>query len=102
MCHIHFTVIHEVEHRLHVTVLDPLEVEEGVAVRVFAEHGSEKGRAGGEDHLVSLYLLLFAGQRHVEEILVLPQLTERTAYVAFKVIPSKAELFRRHCKVWLR
>ena len=78
----------------------PLQVEEGVAVWVFAEHSTEEWGAGGENHLVRLHLLLLAGQRHVEEILVLPQLAECTADVAFKVIPPKAELFRRHHEVW--
>ena len=99
MCHIHFTVIHEVEHCLHVFVFYPLEVEERVGVWVFAEHSPEEGGAGREDHLVRQHLLLLAGQRHVEEILVLPQLAECTADVVFKVIPPKAELFRRHHEV---
>ena len=87
-------MVHEVEHRQQITVLDPLQIEERVAVWVFPEHSAEEGRAGGEDHLVRLQLLLVAGQRDIEEVLVLPQFTECTADVALKVVPTEAKLFR--------
>ena len=67
-------------------------------MRVPPQHISEEGGAGGEDHLVGgdLLLALPACQRHVEEVLVLPNLSEGQAYVAFKIIPLQTELFSRH------
>ena len=53
------------------------------------QHISEEGGAGGEDHFVGgdLLLALPAGQRHVEEVLVLPDFSESQADVALKIIP---------------
>lgn len=67
-------------------------------VRVPPQHISEEGGAGGEDHFVGGDLLLAfpASQRHVEEVLVLPDLSEGQADVAFKIIPLQTELFSRH------
>ena len=57
----------------------------------------EEGRAGGQDDLVGLQLLLvITGQGHVKEVLVLAQLAEGHADVALEVVPPEAELLRPH------
>ena len=62
-----------------------------------SQDGSEEGGAGGEDHFVSGELLLaLACQRHVEEILIVPDLSEGNTDVSLKVIPLQTELFRAH------
>ena len=67
-------------------------------MRIPPENISEEGGAGGEDHLVGgdLLLALSACQRHVEEVLVLPDLPEGHTDVAFKIIPLQTELLGRH------
>ena len=62
-----------------------------------SQDGSEEGGAGGEDHFVGGELLLaLACQRHVEEILIVPDLSEGNTDVSLKVIPLQTELFSRH------
>ena len=90
-------MIHKVQHGLEVRVLDPLEVEEGVLVGGAPQDVPEEGRAGGQDDLVGLQLLLvITGQGHVKEVLVLAQLAEGHADVALEVVPPEAELLRPH------
>jgi len=51
-------MIHEVEDRLEVSVLDTLQVEERVLVRVAPENISKEGATGRENYFVSLDLLI--------------------------------------------
>ncbi len=50
----------------------------------------EEGRAGGEHHLVRGNVRVFARQRHVEEVLVLPQRAQTLRNVRPVVVPSQA------------
>ena len=67
-------------------------------VRIPPQHISEEGGAGGEDHFVGGDLLLAfpTSQCDVEEVLIIPDLSEGQADVAFKIIPLQTELFSRH------
>ena len=85
-------MIHEVEDRHQVFILDTFEVEEGVSVRVLFQDAAKEGAAGREYNFVRLHLLVVAGESHVKEVFVFPQLPECDADVCFKVVPSKAEL----------
>ena len=73
---IHFAVIHEVEHADQVCILDTLEEEQGVLVAIPPQDGAEEGRAGTQDYLVGLKLLILTGQGDVEEVFVFAQLSE--------------------------
>ena len=61
-------------------------------VGILSQDISEPGRAGGEDHFVGLDLFVIAGKGHVEEVLVLSQLSEGHTDVAFKIIPPQTKL----------
>ena len=74
---IHFAVIHEVEHADQVCILDTLEEEQGMLVAIPPQDGPEEGRAGTQDHLVGLKLLILTGQGDVEEVFVFAQFPER-------------------------
>ena len=63
---------------------------------ILSQDISEPGRAGGEDHFVGLHLVVVTRQSDIKEILFFAQFSECNAYVGFKVVPPKAELFRRH------
>ena len=76
MGHIHLAVVHEVQHSHQFLVLDAFQVEQRVLVSVPPENCLEEGRAGGEDDLVRLQLVIFAGQGDIEEVLVLAKLFE--------------------------
>ena len=41
-------------------------------------------------------LVVLAGQGHVEQLRVVPQLTERGADVRLEIVPLEAKLFRTH------
>ena len=45
------------------------------------EHCLKEGGAGGEDDLVGLQLVIFAGEGDIEEILVFTKLLESRTYV---------------------
>ena len=55
----------------------------------------EEGGAGGEDELVGLDLFLLARDRHIKEVLLLPQLLERFTDVPLEVVPLKTKLIPR-------
>ena len=61
-------------------------------MRVSPQDGSEKGRAGREDHFVGLDLLTVAGDGHVHEVPLLPQALEDRLGALLKVIPAQTEL----------
>jgi len=63
-----------------------------MGVGVPAEDRPKEGTAGGEDHFVGLDLFVIAGKGHVEEVLVLSQLSEGHTDVAFKIIPPQTKL----------
>jgi hypothetical protein len=54
----------------------------------------KEGAAGAQYDLVRLDLLVLAGQRHVEKVLVLAQLAQRRAHVPLEIVPAKAKLLR--------
>ena len=89
-------MIHKVQHGLQVRVLDPLEVQQGMLVGVAPQHAAKEGRAGGQDDLVGQQLIpIIAGQRNVEEVLVVAQLAKCAADVRLEVVPPEAELLCR-------
>merc|ERR1712183_936699 len=79
--HIYLPVIHEVEHRHQVDILDTFEVEEGVGVWVLFQDTAKEGAAGREYNFVSLHLLVVAGEGHIKEVFVFSQLPECDADV---------------------
>ena len=52
----------------------------------------EIGRACGEHHLVCLARLSVAGEGHVREGLLVPQVLERRDHVGLEIIPTETEL----------
>jgi len=56
LSNVNLSMVHEAEDRLQVIELHPLEVEEGVLVRVLLQDGFEERRAGRQDELVCLDL----------------------------------------------
>ena len=94
--HVHLAVVHEVEDGQEVGVLHPPQVEEGVGVGVPLQNGPEEGRAGREDHLVGLDLLIVTCQGHIEEVFVFSQLSESSANICLEVVPPQTKLFTSH------
>ena len=80
-------MVHEVEHRQQLLVLDALEVEEGVLVGIPAEDVPEEGTASRENDFVSLHLRIIAGEGDVEEVLLLAEFAESDADVGLEVVP---------------
>lgn len=62
---------------------------------VSLEQSLEERRTRGENQLVGLHLLVLASDRHVEKVLVLPQLFEGLTDVFLKVIPLETKLIPR-------
>ena len=87
-------MIHEVEHRLQVIELHPLEVEERVLVRVPPQDISEEGGAGRQDNFVCLNLAVITGESNIKEVLFFPEFSKCDTNVGFKVIPSETEFLR--------
>ena len=92
---VNLSVVHEVEDRLQVSELHPLEVEERVLVGVLPEDGPEEGGAGGQDELVCLDLSGSTAQGTIKEVFLLSDLPEGDANVAFKIIPAETKLLTR-------
>ena len=60
--------------------------------RVLFQQGLEVGRAGRQDHLVSLAALTIRRNRHICERLLVPEVLEAGDHVGLEVVPSQAEL----------
>ena len=71
---------------------DVFQDDDGVLGGVLLQQGLEVGRAGGQDHLVRLAALPVAGQGHVAEGLLVPQMLEGGDHVGLEIIPAEAEL----------
>ena len=95
LSHIHLPLVHEVEDREQLLVLDTLEVEEGVLVGVPAKDVPEERTASREDDFVSLHLGIITGKSNIKEVLLLAEFSESDTDVGLKVIPPQAELLRR-------
>ena len=93
-------MVHEVEHGLHVTVGDSLEVEEDIGMLVPPEDVSEEGAAGTEDQFVSLNLFVITRQHNIKEFTLTSDVFEGWADVCLKVIPPKTKLFWGHGQVF--
>ena len=96
LSHIHLPLVHEVENREQLLVLDALEVEEGMLVRIPAKDVPEEGTASRQDHFVSLHLGIITGEGDIEEVLLLAEFSESDADVGLEVVPPQAELLRGH------
>ena len=57
------------------------------------ENGFEERGASGENHFVSLDLLVIAGEGDIKEIFVFPQFPKSHTDIVFKVIPTQTKLF---------
>ncbi len=69
-----------------------LQDDDGVLGRVLLQQRLEVGRAGRQHHLVRLARLAVAGQGHVREGLLVPQVLEGADHVGLEVVPAEAEL----------
>ena len=57
-----------------------------------SQYHLEVGAAGRQDHLVGLGALPVAGDGHIRERLLVPQVLEAGHHVGLEVVPSEAEL----------
>ena len=85
-------MVHELKNCLQVSELYPLQVKQGVLVRVLLENRSEERRTGRQDQLVCLDLPGATAQGAVEEVLLLPDFLEGYTYVPLEIIPTQTEL----------
>ena len=69
-----------------------LEDDDGVLGRVLLQQSLEVGTAGRENHLVSLAALPVAGNGHVAEGLLVPEVLEGSHHVGLEVVPSQTKL----------
>jgi len=90
--HVDFAGVHELQDGCEVLEGDVLQNDDGVLGRVLLQQGLEVGRAGREDHLVGFAGLAVAGQGHVGEGLLVPQVLEGRHHVGLEVIPTQAKL----------
>jgi len=85
-------MIHEVEHALHVSVSDALQIEDQrsllIGWLVSSQDGAKEWTAGGEDHFVGLQLLILAGNGDIEKFLLVPDVSECRADISFKIVPT--------------
>jgi len=96
LSHIHLSLVHEVENREQLLVLDALEVEEGMLVGIPAKDVPEERTASREDDLVSLHLGIITGESDIKEVLLLAEFSESDADVGLEVVPPQAKLLRGH------
>ena len=95
-------MVDEVQNGLDVAERDPAEVEDEVAsapgaaaAAVSLEGALEPRRAGGEDDLVGVDLLVVVrGEGDVVEVVLEAQLVEGGGQVRRPVVPAEAKLFR--------
>ena len=71
---------------------DVFQDDDGVLGGVLLQQGLEVGRAGGQDHLVRLAALPVAGQGHVAERLLVPQVLEGGDHVGLEIVPAETKL----------
>ena len=95
LSHIHLPLVHEVQHREQLLVLDTLEVKEGMLVGVPAKDVPEERTASRQYDFVSLHLGIITGKSDIKEVLLLTELSESDTDVGLEVIPPQAELLGR-------
>ena len=69
-----------------------LQDDNGMLGGVLIQQVLEVGGAGGENHLVCLGALAVAGQGHVAEGLLVPQVLEAGDHVGLEIVPTETEL----------
>jgi len=69
-----------------------LEDDDGVLGGVLLQESLEVGRAGRQDHLVSLARLTVASQGDVGEGFLVPEVLERRDHVGLEVVPAETKL----------
>ena len=89
---VHLASVHELQDGGQVGEGDVFENDYGMLGRVLLQQGLEVGATGGEDHLVRLAALTIAGNRHVTEGLLIPQVFEGGHHVGLEIIPAETEL----------
>ena len=63
---------------------------------VFPQDGFEELAGGGEDNLVGSDGVLLAGECHVKEVLLLPELSELAAKMRVVIFPSETKFLVLH------
>jgi hypothetical protein len=63
-------VIHEVEYRDKVSILDTLQVQQRVLVLITPQDSTEEGRTSRQDHFVCLQLVILTSKSNIKEIFV--------------------------------
>lgn len=61
--------------------------DNGMLAGIGLEQFAEVGAAGAEDDLVGGKGALVTGERHIDEVLLVPQMAERVEYRGLEVVP---------------
>ena len=81
-------------------MLDVVQVEEGLRVRVLQQNILEERTAGAQDDLVDSDLLVFlSSQCNISKVVILPQVSEGVGSTGFKIIPIQ-DHFIIGCHPW--
>ena len=97
MGNIDLTMVHEVEHTLHVSECDAFQVEDQRALLVgrlvSSKDRPEEGATGAEDHFVGLKLLIVtSGDSDVKKLLLVPKMIIFKMLIIFNKWPQKQSM----------
>lgn len=60
--------------------------------RSYLEQFSKIRATGGENDAMGFQALAVAGQRHVDKVLIVPEIFKRRGYAALVIVPSQTEM----------
>jgi len=92
LSHIHLSGIHELQDGSQVLERNILQNDDGVFCWILFQKCLEVGAAGRQNHLVGLGALPVAGDGHIRERLLVPEVLEAGHHVGLEVVPSQAKL----------
>ena len=69
---------------------------QGVTVGILLQNPLEERRAGSQDHLVGLNLIVTAGKSDISKVILFLTVAEGIADVRFKIISPKTKFRRTH------
>lgn len=91
-------MIHEIQYGRDIVKAYSMQEYHGLRVSILFQHGFEHRTAGGEDQFVCPNGLSVRHEGDVQEVFLVPDVTEGIRDIRLEVIPAETILFRAHAE----